>query len=106
METGRVKLYLNLVVERNAGKYCCWDIIDDNSSGDSAYMIRGWCDDLFLFENDTWGILPENAECGEQFQIKGPAQMIFTKFWTDCGYEYDMELELDDECSIIPLGEI
>ena len=96
METGRAKIHLDLRLERMDSIFVPWSVVEDNSHGEPEYFKHSWRDDLSIIETNTWdiGVDVKDYKIGEVVHINSGAFVIFTKCWTDCGYEYDAQLEL------------
>ena len=52
-------------------------------------------EDLSLFVQ--WFDLPPGmtAEVGDLFSVKGTIEVVYTKLWTDCGWEHDLFFDND-----------
>lgn len=94
---GRLPVKFCFVAERVDSEYVPWNISDDESEvleAGNGYPIH---DDVSLFESETW-LLPidsKNAKVGDRFKVEGEVVIVFSKSWTDYGYEYDADYEGD-----------
>ena len=100
---GRLPVRFSFIAERVESKWVPWQIDEDESvvlESGNDYPIQ---DDVSLFETGTWPLTMEkNAKVGDRFKVAGDVLIVFSKSWTDCGYEYDADYEGELSFTLLP----
>jgi hypothetical protein len=96
MEISRNKLVVDVYVEARKSSfrepYFKFDLIHINgrvNSNDREDL------DLYAWELNL-SCEPIEIEEGDILHLTGEVEVVGTKYWTDCGYEYDCHFENDD----------
>lgn len=97
MVIGNIKIYLDIIIERNDSIYVPWELIEENSVGDEDNFE--WKEDIELLISNSFDlpISRNGVEPGDRYQVMGDIEIIYTKHWTDCGYEYDLDFNFEDK---------
>lgn len=91
-----VDILLNVTVERTASDLIQWSIVRDRTKHPDDL---DWGELVHLFETSSGfsvPVDPKTVEAGQRIRFAGPATVEFSKSWTDCGYEHDVNIYWDE----------